>query len=582
MSRTLIFHSFASEKPRFEFRSLLISIALAASLCALESLYFNNGLVRSAQDAFFQSTDGFAVFFAYLYLAVSLFLLWSLIYLILCSRPMVKIVATLILIFAVFVEFSYLRAVGRFTIPFDITIAMTATSDQKTDSLLAFSSFAWVPFIVLLVACSFLPQTGRNIHSFRPMGIWVFFAMIYYVQLSFFAPLLSGQRLVSSSFDAFAQISADYFLTKPMELMSPPVRIKVLPAVESKELPTNNVVVIFDESIRGDHLSINGYKRQTTPFLEQLEKQNLLTNWGVAVSSSTASHPSYDAFITGATPELLAVRPQSEINQMPTIFQYAKAMNYKTHLLDGQMKYYWGGIKDDVNYVDSLVTLNDIDPGRIEDYERRGEIKLSEDDRDGMKQWEIDAKLAKIVQEIFAGSTGNFIFVYKRGVHFPYEKNFPKDEMRWAPIYYFKNQWEVPPGDAHDAIVNSYDNSIAYNLDDFFEILLQGQQTLPNKTTIIYTSDHGESFYAGGKAGHGGDTKEEALVPLFTLGLDRNSVDSKFPASHSNIFTTLLDLVGYPNQYRGYPYAVSLLKAKRNDARPRSFNLADGKRIAFD
>lgn len=582
MSRTHNFHTFSSEKPRFEFRSLLISIALVASLCALESLYFNNGLVRSAQDAFFQSTDGFAVFFAYLYLVLSLFILWSLIYLILCSRPMVKIVATLILVFAVFVEFSYLRAVGRFTIPFDITIAMTATSEQKADSLLAFSSFAWVPFIVLLIACSFLPQRVRSVHSFRPMGIWVAFAMIYYVQLSFFAPLLSGQRLVSSSFDAFAQISADYFLTKPMELMSPPVRIKVLPAMEPKELPTNNVVVIFDESIRGDHLSINGYKRQTTPFLEQLEKQNLLTNWGVAVSSSTASHPSYDAFITGATPDLLAVRPQTEINQMPTIFQYAKAMNYKTHLLDGQMKYYWGGIKDDENYVDSLVTLNDIDPGRIEDYERRGEIKLSEDDRDGMKQWEIDAKLAKIVQEIFAGSTGNFIFVYKRGVHFPYEKNFPKGEMRWAPIYYFKNQWEVPPADAHDAIVNSYDNSIAYNLDDFFEILLQGQQTLPNKTTIIYTSDHGESFYAGGKAGHGGDTKEEALVPLFILGLDRDSVDAKFPASHSNIFTTLLDLVGYPNEYRGYPYAVSLLKAKRNDARPRSFNLADGKRIAFD
>jgi glucan phosphoethanolaminetransferase (alkaline phosphatase superfamily) len=62
------------------------------------------------------------------------------------------------------------------------------------------------------------------------------------------------------------------------------------------------VVIILDESIRGDHLSINGYERKTTPFLEQLQEQHKLFSWGIAVSASTGSRFTYESLITGLTP----------------------------------------------------------------------------------------------------------------------------------------------------------------------------------------------------------------------------------------------------------------------------------------
>ena len=55
----------------------------------------------------------------------------------------------------------------------------------------------------------------------------------------------------------------------------------------------------------------------------------------------------------------------------------------------------------------------------------------------------------------------------------------------------------MPPADKIDAVKNSYDNSLRFNLDDFFRNLASDYGRLPNGTVIVYTSDHGESFFAG-------------------------------------------------------------------------------------
>jgi len=60
------------------------------------------------------------------------------------------------------------------------------------------------------------------------------------------------------------------------------------------------------------------------------------------------------------------------------------------------------------------------------------------------------------------------------------------------------------------------------------------------------------------------------------------TVDTGFKASHANMFTTLLDLMNYPEELRKYPYAISLFKAKAADSRPRYFNPSLEKRVPFD
>jgi glucan phosphoethanolaminetransferase (alkaline phosphatase superfamily) len=198
-----------------------------------------------------------------------------------------------------------------------------------------------------------------------------------------------------------------------------------------------------------------------------------------------------------------------------------------------------------------------------------------------VKQWEVDARIAALVNNIFTGSTGNFVFVYKRGAHYPYEKNYPEGESFWKPVYHFKEQYELPPSDQVQAVVNSYDNAIRYNLDDFFKKLWPDLSALPHNTVIIYTSDHGESFFLNGKAGHGGVTREEVMVPLFTIGLER-TVDTSFRASHANIFTALLDLMDYPRHLRKFPYQTSLFDGTGSTSSRRYYNPPGSRKIAFD
>jgi glucan phosphoethanolaminetransferase (alkaline phosphatase superfamily) len=197
--------------------------------------------------------------------------------------------------------------------------------------------------------------------------------------------------------------------------------------------------------------------------------------------------------------------------------------------------------------------------------------------------WELDAKIAETVKRIYTGSTGNFIFVYKRGPHIPYQNAYPENETTWKPAYNWDNDYyEIPSADKLKAVINSYDNAIRYNSDAFFRALATDYSSLPNDTVIAYTSDHGESLYAQGAAGHGGRSREEATVPMFLIGLKDQSLDTTFKASHANLFTSLLDLIDYPVEMRKHSYAISLFKARGSDSTKRFYNPNAQGKVPFD
>ena len=104
-------------------------------------------------------------------------------------------------------------------------------------------------------------------------------------------------------------------------------------AYRSPNIPTTHLVFVVDETVRGDHLSVNGYWRPTTPWLKSLQPAGRLVNWGIASSAAISSDPSVVSLLTGVA---LSDRDGRAYTQ-PTIFHYAKAMGYETHLLDGQV-----------------------------------------------------------------------------------------------------------------------------------------------------------------------------------------------------------------------------------------------------
>lgn len=562
-------------------RAVVTAIAFVAGFCVFEAVWFRENFAELV--AFF-GRDDTLVFSAVLalYLAASVYLLFVLVLLAISARWYYRAAIIAFFTLTVFAQFGYSNALGRFIIAQDLISAVSATSEQKADSVRAFSSYvSLLPGLVLTAVSVFFRRGPAPFGGVAFVGMAAAYA-VFYVNVALINPLFFDQRFASSSVGNFCLATADYLLYEPV-LRGPREREKLEFAADQLRRPTNNIVFVFDESVRGDHLSLNGYKRPTTPYLEELAARGLLINYGIAVSASTISHPSYDAMISGATPEQIETLKFQGINTLPNLFQYAKAMNYRTHLFDGQMKTYWGGVPDDLNYIDDFVSLAEIDnPNRIEDWELGDRITNEDNQRNALKQWEIDNKIAGMVNRIFSESTGNFIFIYKRGCHFPYEKNYPEEAELWRPVYRFREQYEIPPADQIEAVKNSYDNSLRHNLDPFFKALSPDYSDLPNDTVIIYTSDHGESFFANGRAGHGGESREEAMVPLFVLGDRSGRFDPGFRASHANLFTTLLDLMEFPVDKRSAVYARSLLGSGREHSAPRFFNPPKSQRVLFD
>jgi glucan phosphoethanolaminetransferase (alkaline phosphatase superfamily) len=311
--------------------------------------------------------------------------------------------------------------------------------------------------------------------------------------------------------------------------------------------------LIVDESVRGDSLSLNGYSRVTTPFLDELYKKGLVKNWGVTVSGTTCSKTSNNLLLTG-----LNQLPDTafKVYQLPTIFQYAKAMGYKTYSFDGQVSQIWNGKPSDLESLDKRIAV---------------------DEFRGKKNYEIDAEIARQVREITSKSVGNFIWVNKAGVHKPYQFSYPSSETVWLPTgvdddasAFYSQKTDV------EKLRNDYDNALLYNSQSFFKNLVA--ENLNQNTFFVYTSDHGQTLMENGETvSHCSNTRNEAAVPLFIISNSSllTNADTNFRASHANIFATLLDLMDYPADKIKNDYSISLLKAKENDSQPRSYYFGD-------
>lgn len=437
---------------------------------------------------------------------------------------------------ATFVEFGFYRATGAFAGASDLVAAARDTRLWTTVGLHAIDWRAvWPAAAYGLALVATRPTPGHRPARAAAGVLLVFVALHSTYAIAGYArkdvevafgeyspPMLSAQSFARSVvFAGWGTVEA-WLRYEPRRAV----------ARLSTETPRRHVVLVVDESVRADHLSVNGYARATTPWLAQLAGQDRIANWGIAASATNASYSDSQCLMTG-----VSVLPDPERKRFlqPTIFQYAKALNYTTHLYDAED--YRGRApfsrRDLENSVDDLKGRSDF-----------GE------DVDG------DFRAARAVARLLDEPRGQFVVLFKRGNHYPYDRNYPQARTMWTP-----------PGatgpDAGTQLINGYDNALAYNIDRFFRNLLRADGSRPD-TVILYTSDHGDSF---GLMADGWRTFswESFAVPLMMFGDDRPPVDTSYRASHHNIFPTLLDLLGVPAEARQGVQARSLLSARRDD-----------------
>ena len=522
--------------------SLLTAIGLALFIYGLEEIIFSG-----PQRKYLRRAKRFSEFVTTIlsFLLTILFFYGTLV-----SPLWLKLIYAGFFIFISIVEYGYQKVMHRFAVAGDVEIGLISPPGMWKDAgALYLDLRAFISIIVV----------GTVLWIIHPLSSWEAGLAALSILLLAVIPLNNIQHKLAYRLNwGPAPIQAMTALLDFGRMRFKKAEREKL-TFHSSTAPTNNIVLIVEESLRADHLSINGYSRATSPHLEELAKEKeLFHNWGIAVPGATCSNVSNGLMSTGAP-----IKPGSLdiIYKHPTIFQYAKAMGYRTFYIDVQTSYLWNGInKNDLDYIDEWIKST-----------KFGESNLTS-----------DFMAADCLREIVAGSTGNFIVANKRGVHILYENNYPPAAAFWTPTPASPADYETHP----DQTTNAYDNAILHNVNGFFTRLFPDPKKMgeyTKNTIYLYTSDHGETLYEeGSRVSHCTGTRQETRVPLIVIGRLPNPVDAAYRASHSNILPTFLDLMNVPAEAYMYDYNLSLLKATAKDSVDRLFFDSDGSILNHD
>jgi len=545
----------SSNEPQFGpqqvyFKAIVISAITTALLIIFEIYEFSNYYSRYNFAATIQSGE-YVQPIKLLTLGVPSYILSALfLFCALVSPYRYRIGYFLFFSLSVLSEYSYQANFERFTVSEDLANILFAADERVIYNSAAqyFDPTSLLPCFavgVLFILVKPAAKSGLKHLAFLLITFLGFFTFTAYFSSNWYPSTASN-----ALFRTVTAFPINWYagsLTMPALSTFYHTSRETIPIIAT-EKPSKNIVFIVDESVRADHLSLNGYSRKTTPSLDDLNQKGFVQNWGIAVSGTTCSVTSNNLLLTGVT-ELPDIT--GRIYQYPTIFQYAKAMGYKTHYIDGQMTYRWLGKSTDIQDFDEWTTPRELN----------------------QENWfDVDREIANRVRTITENSTGNFIWINKFGVHAPYFDSYPQSETVWQPVpangSEFSLRW---PARKSGLDINNYDNAVLYNSKSFFTALIGGSP--PKDTYYVYTSDHGQNLGEDGKTlTHCSSTLYEAMVPLFIISQPGQmpAADTSYKASHANIFATLLDLIDYPEDRRR-PYALSILKARGADSKQRYY-----------
>lgn len=269
-----------------------------------------------------------------------------------------------------------------------------------------------------------------------------------------------------------------------------------------------NIVLIVDESILPEYIN-----NKVTPTLYNLSNK---IDLGIASAYSNCSQ--YSNILLR---KLARYNHEVEdANSSLFIWDIMKHAGYTPTLIDAQ----GNGKNHNFFTANELINVNNIDTKGFKD----------------------DIATAKAINDTLNNGENNFIYVIKKGAHFPFSNQ--GIEQKFNPIM----QSAILINEPLDNILNSYKNLISHNTDLFFNEL---NTSSPN-TIFIYTSDHGQNLtnltekitHCSVDNAH----PNEGTVPLILIGdIAENNIPKftqeilKLKPSHYLIPYMLMDFAGY-------------------------------------
>lgn len=476
----------------------------------------------------------------------------------LLPRPL-RAIALLLSVFVVVLQFSYWQTLAHFMTGTDVFLALTVGGDHRKEAVSSFFTsrvFLYaLPYILVLSALIVVPPAS----AFRKTLALSLLPALYLLASNYALFLHVPERSFHlNPLTSFLRSTLHYEFENLREYHGPR---DDLPPFHASQRPLDSIIYVIDESVRGSNLSLNGYPRATTPFLQSLETQGLLKNLGICVAAGSFSHISNAYLVTGhnAFPD-----DTFRTARNPTIFDYAKKMGYETIYID-----------IDKGYLSPLVKAAGDGPVRsLDRWMTDQSFKESRVDLETTK----DLGVARFLSGLLNERGGYFVLVNKKGLHFHYRNRYPDDPAStiWKPVMEASESID-PSATGREKLVNTYDSGIRFQVDEFFKVFVS--ETINQNYVILYTSDHGQTLAEHGQLyTHMKSDKVIVDVPDFLVSGERYGkkgllagIPPGIRVSHLNNFATLLDLMGIPMSLRVRPYDKSIFSLTVEDNRVRYY-----------
>lgn len=293
---------------------------------------------------------------------------------------------------------------------------------------------------------------------------------------------------------------------------------------------TNKIVLIMDESIRSDYLTINNTEFDTTPFLAA--QTGSYFNFGTATPLSNCSSSTRLGIRSGFLSKDLPDRNRRAFRK-PTFWQFAKQAGYRTVHIDAFAR----------------------GPGILYSFMTKQELAMIDEKRLlTATQPERDNEVALLLKEYLARPEPMFIYVEKLGSHFPHDGHNTSSGFVYEPVNL--DGFSKGLQSKHRTEIRHYLRSLRWRVDTFFEQLWD--QMGRQDAVFIYTADHGQNMFEGKSViqhctSKRGSTDGVARVPLLLAtghGQVRAQIQNRFESwkgrsKHDAIFPTLLRLMNY-------------------------------------
>ena len=302
-------------------------------------------------------------------------------------------------------------------------------------------------------------------------------------------------------------------------------------------LARGNVFLIVVDALRADHLSLNGYPRQTSPHLAELEKSGSLQNFSRAFSVCAESACGLMGISSSRNIHRFTARPI-------TLQETLRRHGYGIHMILAGDHTNFYGLRESYGIVDSFF-----------DGSMAGEFYINDD-------YGILDRVDKFPP--FSGQP-TFIQFHLMSTHSLGKRDAALPKFEPSASFYAslsKNLGRTFTAEEKQSFVNHYDNGVI-TTDHIIRALLGklASKGYLNDALVVITADHGEHLGEGDRYGHAHGVAAEVLnIPLMMVGYGKHRglvlPDMKSRVvSQIDIAPTILEQLGIqvPRTWSGIP-----------------------------